>query len=614
MSSTLNGNVPGNPRGGDAAGFPRSPSAGRSIAIRPQRPVRQQSFQPYAIPDRSARHRQPELDPPPLNPTSSSNRESPIHRMITDDVMRVGQFALGHIININGGVGGPGGPGGHNGGNGGQGGGPYVEINYAGYSSNISGGVGGTGGSGHMGGSGGDGEGLHVNTVGGNMTQLSLTSYGKSGIDILRPSVVTEALHNSGERFPEPACHPGTRTVVLEELKSWSVNTNPQSAILWLHGCAGMGKSAIAQMFAADCQTQGRLGASFFFRRGHPKRGTWHGLFTTLAYQLAMSVPELLLPVQQAMDADKLVVGRAMPVQFRKLFLEPLKNTAGLQFMPVIVLDGLDECANHKVQQQILCLFIDVIHNHHLPIRLLIASRPEPHIREILETEETSVICRHSHLSADNSAIRIYFRDEFSRIRTEYMARGINLGTMWPAPQAVQHLVNKSSGIFIYATTVIRFIEDEYDHPADRLASVLSLDPRSTAPLDDLYTEILSVMPQELQQLRILRAIWQGTKDGSRRMDPEQMDSLLVLRPGTSRLALRGLHSLFHIPPICPRFNKDPDYVRPLHASLRDYLEDSRRSGKWCVSSPWLASDYLHCVIQSLSSLPVTLQTRDFHR
>ncbi|KAJ7478137.1 hypothetical protein FB451DRAFT_1131490 [Mycena latifolia] len=389
----------------------------------------------------------------------------------------------------------------------------------------------------------------------------------------------------------------------------------PQSAILWLHGCAGMGKSAIAQMFAGDCHDQGHLGASFFFRRGHPRRGTWHGLFTTLAYQLAMAVPELLLPVQRAVEADKLMAGRATTVQFCQLIMEPFKNSPDLKFMPVIVLDGLDECADHKVQQQILCLFIDVICNHHLPIRLLIASRPEPHIREILEREVTSAICRHYLLSIDNSArqdIRIYLQDEFSRIYTKNMARGLDLGPMWPTPEEIEHLVKKSSGVFIYAATVIRFIDDEYSHPADRLASVLSLDPQSTAPLDDLYTEILSVVPHEPQQLRILHAIWQRTKDSNLRMDPEEMDSLLVLRLGTSRLALRGLHSLFHVPPICTQFD-DPHYVRPLHASLGDYLEDSRRSGKWCVLTQWLASDYLHCVIRLLSSLRVMSRTRDFH-
>ncbi|KAJ7478145.1 hypothetical protein FB451DRAFT_1365796 [Mycena latifolia] len=457
---------------------------------------------------------------------------------------------------------------------------------------------------------------INYTSVGGNMTQLSVTFYGESGIDILYRYVVMEALHNSVERFPEPACHPGTRTAVLEQLKSWSVDTSLQSTILWLHGCAGMGKSAIAQAFAGECKAQGRLGASFFFKRSHPKRGTWNGLFTSLAYQLAMSVPELLLPVQQAVDTNKLMVGTVMTVQFCNLFAEPLRHTADLQFMPVIVLDGLDECADHKVQQQILRLFIDAIRDHHLPIRLLIASRPEPHIRKMIEAPDASVICCHSLLSANDSAhedIRMYLRDEFSKIHNDNMAQGINLGPGWPAPEAIEHLVNKSSGIFVYATTVIQFIDNEYSHPADRLTSVLSLDPGSTAPLDDLYTEILSVVPDEPQQLRILHAIWQRTKDYHLGMDPEEMDSLLVLRPGTSRLALRGLHSLLHVPPIRARF-KFHEAVRPLHASLSDYLEDSCRSAKWCVATPWLGLDYVHCMVRLLSSPRVTLRTRVFHR
>ncbi|KAJ7116988.1 hypothetical protein C8R44DRAFT_983315 [Mycena epipterygia] len=454
------------------------------------------------------------------------------------------------------------------------------------------------------------------NSIGGNMTQV----YGESGIDILYRSVVTEALHDSVERFPEPACHPGTRTAILDELKSWSVDTSPESALLWLHGSAGMGKSAIAQMFAGYCQQKGRLGASFFFRRGHPKRGTWDGLVTTIAYQLAKSVPEFLLPLQQAMEADKLIIGRAIPVQFRRLIVEPFRHAPVPQIIPIIVLDGLDECADHTVQQQILRLFIGAIQDHWLPIQLLLISRPEPHLRDILETSEALTICRPLELSADKSAykdIRTYLQDEFSRIHSNCMAGGIDLGADWPTPDALNHLVNKSSGIFIYATTVIRFVSDEYSHPGDRLASVLILDPLSTAPLDDLYTQILSVLPQESPQLRILHAIWQSKIQYGLEMDPEEIDMLLELRAGTSRRILRGLHSLFDVPPIPTRFSWRKSILF-LHASLSDYLGDPQRSGPWCVSLPWLQTDYVHCRIRWLSSpLPTESasgdRVRDFY-
>ncbi|KAJ6531475.1 hypothetical protein DFH09DRAFT_1044490 [Mycena vulgaris] len=131
------------------------------------------------------------------------------------------------------------------------------------------------------------------------------------------------------------------------------------------------------------------------------------------------------------------------------------------------------------------------------------------------------------------------------------MDRGIDLGFDWPSPDAVNHLVRTSSATFIYATTVIRFVDDEYHHPADRLQSVLDLDPQSTAPLDDLYTQILCGVPQEqaTQQLRILHIIWRNIV-----VDPEELDILLNLRAGTCRLILRCLHSLLDVPRIRTRF------------------------------------------------------------
>ncbi|KAJ7098956.1 hypothetical protein C8R44DRAFT_559931, partial [Mycena epipterygia] len=366
------------------------------------------------------------------------------------------------------------------------------------------------------------------------------------GLDVLYRYVVMEALHDSGEHFPEPACHPGTRTDILDQLRSWSTDTSPESTLLWLRGSAGVGKSAIAQMFAGDCQAQGCFGASFFFRRGHPKRGTWHGLITTIAYQLAHSIPEFSLLLQQAMDSDKLIVGRGIMVQFQRLLVEPFQQLPALQSSPVVILDGLDECDDRQVQQQILRLFIDAIQNRQLPLRILISSRSEAHLRQILETEKAFLTCRPLALAADQSAyddIRIYLQDEFSRIRSDYLDKEIDLGAVWPA-DTLDHLVERSSGVFIYASTVIRFIDDEYCHPESRLASVLNLDPLSTAPLDDLYTEILSVLPRETEQLRILHAIWQRLYTA----DPERIDTLLDIRPGTCRLLLRGLHSLFHVP------------------------------------------------------------------
>jgi hypothetical protein len=378
-----------------------------------------------------------------------------------------------------------------------------------------------------------------------------------------------------------------------------------------------MGKSAIAQMFAGECKAQDRLGASFFFKRGHPERGTWHRLITTIAYQLALAVPGLRLHVQHAVEINKLVVGQALKLQFQKLIVEPLQQAPELEMNPVLILDGLDECEDWKLQQDILRLFIDGVRVHNLPVRILIASRPEPHIREVLQMTGMFAICRHLELSADERAyedIRIYLRDEFSKIHSEYSTRGIDLGAVWPAQQVLDHLVKKSSGIFIYAATIIRFVSDQYYHPQEQLDLVLSLDPETTAPLDDLYIQILSVVKQKDRQLRILHVIWQMAPELSLSLGPEEIDLLLDLPGGTSRLTLRPLHSLLDVQPPSVTRSALRVPLDVLHTSFTDFLGDPRRSKGWCVSLSWLQSDYLRSMVRLLSSPPSGDNTAVFHR
>ncbi|KAJ6602087.1 hypothetical protein DFH09DRAFT_1270834 [Mycena vulgaris] len=164
------------------------------------------------------------------------------------------------------------------------------------------------------------------NSVAGNMRQLNVTSHGESGLDILYRRVVVEALHNSGERFPEPACNPGTRTAVSEQLNTWSIHAATESRDVAKHKVDwGHRSSSNADILSKE------HGMAY----SRPSR-----------YQLATAIPGLSLPIQQAVEADKLVGGLAMPVQFRRLLLQPFQRMTPLGFLPVIVVDGLDECNN----------------------------------------------------------------------------------------------------------------------------------------------------------------------------------------------------------------------------------------------------------------------------
>ncbi|KAJ7660270.1 hypothetical protein DFH06DRAFT_392951 [Mycena polygramma] len=435
------------------------------------------------------------------------------------------------------------------------------------------------------------------NTVGGNMTNVSLTSYGENGLDILFRRVLEDAMHDSAERPPEPCCHPGTRNSVLDTLRAWSQD---QVRLLWLHGCAGIGKSAIAQTFAANCQEDRILGASFFFRRDDAGRGHWKGFFPTLAYQLAAKFPGLRDALRQIVEDDRLIFGQAMSLQFKKLILAPFEHTPPLAVKPIIVIDGLDECADHGVQAMLLKLIIEGLRTGAFPVRVLIASRPEPHLRELLQASTNFDVCRHLQLFPDPTAyhdIHRYLCDEFSRIRDCHTSRGIPLEGGWPGEDAINHLVEKSSGTFIYAVTVVRYIDEEYSHPAERLDSVLALDPQSTAPLDNLYSQILSTVPDRAVLRRVLHVVVQ-----KHCFDPEEIDDALQLRTGTSRLVLRRLHSLLSVPPVRTMYFRNR--VTVLHASLGDFLRDPARSLDLCITAPDLDSRLAHSMIPFLSSPP----------
>ncbi|KAJ7634341.1 hypothetical protein FB45DRAFT_789482, partial [Roridomyces roridus] len=412
-------------------------------------------------------------------------------------------------------------------------------------------------------------------------------------------------MHESAERPPDPSCHPGTRTAILDQLDKWSFEQPSNSPMLWLHGCAGIGKSAIAQQFAASCHHRSQLGGSFFFKRGSAGCGTWRNLVPTLAYQLNVSFPQLGPLIQHAVETDKLVLGKAMRHQLEKLFIQPFRDAPPLASRPILVIDGLDECEDRSAQTTLIHALIDILRSGDAPLHILICSRSEAHLREVFEAPESLDVCRGLEIWANAAAsadIRRYLTEEFSRIYHTHNARGTVLGKNWPGEDTIEHLVKKSSGTFIYASTVLRYVDDEYSHPAKRLKTVCNLDPASLTALDDLYTQILSAIPNRPTLLRLLHIC--ATMIG--RCDPEDVDIVLQMPQGTSRALLRGLHAVVQVAPV--------DMIRPqkpiqfLHASFGDFLMDPQRSSSFSVSGEELQKTLVHemaCALLSSASLEI---------
>ncbi|KAJ6506771.1 hypothetical protein C8R45DRAFT_817186, partial [Mycena sanguinolenta] len=395
------------------------------------------------------------------------------------------------------------------------------------------------------------------------------------------------AFHNSAERYPQPRCHPETRTKILEDLWNWSSGTDPSSTVLWLHGPAGAGKSAIAQSFCQNLEAEHRLGASFFFKRRDSSRGTATKLFPTIAYQLALSKnpSDLQQLISRTVEDNPSILHRSLPLRIQTLIVEPCQKTLIInlcrRILPkhpvVVVIDGLDECDGQNIGQEILRSIGNAIRNEYLPLRFLIASWPEPHIHDIFVEPCLKTFHRPLNINKSFEDIRRYLAEEFTRIHADHHETMAAVPRPWPAAEVIDHLVEKSSGYFIYASTVVKFIDDKYFRPTERLEIIMGiaeLDSESLfSALDQLCTQILvnvpqSVRPRLFRLLTVVAAKWN--------LKVPHIEQLLELKPGDVRLILRGLHSLFNI---------DGDNVTVHHASFLDFLDNPARSGVFYVGS-----------------------------
>ncbi|KAJ7839289.1 hypothetical protein B0H13DRAFT_2366889 [Mycena leptocephala] len=278
------------------------------------------------------------------------------------------------------------------------------------------------------------------------------------------------------------------------------------------------------QTLARELQAERRLGGSFFFKRGHATRGNAKFLFATIAYQLAIGVRWLKVPISRIVEADPSIIARSVKTQLQTLISEPYSRNCSDRGPVTILIDGLDECEGQDVHKEIL------------------------------------------------RAIRAYLRDEFARIHREHRAM-VGVPHPWPSPDVLKKLVSKSSGHFIYASTVIKFIDDKNYRPTERLAVFENNNrPGSDSAfdaLDQLYMNILAIAPRRSELIPILCAITNFD------LHPDVLDQVLGLERGDSRLILRGLHSVLEVP---PNPYKRFDFIYAPHASFLDFLDNEGRS------------------------------------
>ncbi|KAF9550450.1 hypothetical protein CPC08DRAFT_768899 [Agrocybe pediades] len=411
---------------------------------------------------------------------------------------------------------------------------------------------------------------------------LNVLNGERAGFTRLLQNAAPNALYDSGHVVDPPKCHPNTRMAIIQTIIDWSLGTATANRginakpILWLKGGAGAGKSAIARSVAEQCSKQGLLLGTFFFGAADPTRNHVSGMVATLAYQVCKILPELREMITDLTEEDPFIFSRSINIQFTELIIRPLSTflsdySGTTQIPRLIIIDGLDECtANIDSQRHLLFTLQDVVASTTL-IRFLVCSRPESHLNNAFSSSRMANIHYKIFLDNDYSAredIQLYLEDKFREIK-EGHAFNHKLPAMWPSPGIIWDLTNKSSGQFIYASTVVRYVQSPRHRPDQRLDVALNLRPPFKdlpfTELDALYRHIISKAEDPSTVLDILAfPVLYGE------FDVPSLEKILQLEEGDVEVILADLQSLVTI---------DGNMVKFLHKSLKDFLCDSQRAG-----------------------------------
>jgi NACHT domain len=246
-----------------------------------------------------------------------------------------------------------------------------------------------------------------------------------------------------------PLCLPNTRVDLLQEIHSWA-DGQDEPCIFWLNGFAGTGKSTTARTIARGYFDQERLGASFFFARGGGDVGNAGKFVTSVAMQLASSIPALYRHISDAVIEYSDIANRSLYDQWQMLVLSPLSKLDGnsCRASYILVVDALDECDDDNNIRIVLQLLVEVRSLKTVQLRVFLTSRPDVPIRhgfyQMSEAEHRDFVLHNISPSTIDHDISNFLEYELRRIGEENFH-----DTRWPGAEVIKVLVQRASGLFI---------------------------------------------------------------------------------------------------------------------------------------------------------------------
>jgi len=369
-------------------------------------------------------------------------------------------------------------------------------------------------------------------------------------------------------------------------LTAWTLDRNG-TLFFWLNGMAGTGKSTIAQSMCDQLDLDGMLAASFFCSRSAGGgRNDARKIVPTIAFQLAYHIPGFM---QEICDVLRTPDRTIQPIekQLKTLFWEPLDNasTASRSLSDsiphIVVIDGLDECSDAGAQELVQYLLRRFENSFPIHLRFILFSRSEKHIGTPIRATTVDVSRFQLHDMDQSNVtrdIRIYVEAGLVR-----MSRKKEWGNEWYKQDDIDFIVLQADVLFIYASTVLKYLEASKFRPEKRLQILRQLEFTAKTeksgplrPLHLLYSIILENLGEaddlEGFEVDLVRNILFILSCAPTPLPIPTIADLIGFELSEVQECIGSLSSVVFIP---PESEEETEPVKALHASFPEFVRSS---------------------------------------
>ena len=351
---------------------------------------------------------------------------------------------------------------------------------------------------------------------------------------------------------------------------AWANETDPMKApsVYWLTGLAGLGKTTIAYTICKCLEEEAKVPFTSFFCSRQLDSKNSKLLVTTLCRNLAELFPSYASQVLPILENNSSIVDAELHRQMDDLLAKPwnasLVSRKSIQ-VPVVVVDALDE--NDRGTSFLEELLRVVESGKLVGIKFLVTGRPDPTLVDMCKSFPEDVVCKLHEIDTANvqKDIEKYLCEALPDLKGD--------------PNLVV-LAQQAGGLFIYATTAVRFLSPQPPlstcEKSNQLQSMLNSWPVSDGrdgllAVDLLYDQILGFAFRDDHvrhtRLRILHTVLCAEI----RINMSVLADLSDNDEDTVKRVVDSLHAVLFI-------SSRDNYVYWYHASFPDFMFNEGRA------------------------------------